>query len=189
MRGGRANMKGGRVITIRVNPEDIMGCIDLVKKADSNMPGMSTAMIVRLALSGLLESARRAGVVPRRDGFEFEQMIAPFDRQGHGRKMNITDVVEQHEADSRSMDYTPVHINKMTHALDTPVMSAKRLRSDGMTEEEFDAMLMKKGRIMIRVQELRFKSTADPDNFDQTDSRELTSLESEIDIIDQKMEG
>lgn len=68
----------GMVTTIRVRPDDQMSCIDIVEKAGALREGMSITAVVSRALSICCETLREAGTIPRRDGFEYGDMIAPF---------------------------------------------------------------------------------------------------------------
>lgn len=112
MKGGNARqtrMKPGVVVQIRVPPADVMSCIDLVKKANLITQGMSIAEVVRLALSGLCGGARKAGLIPQRDGFEFNEMIQPFRTWGQARKLQITNDSWQMMQQAQAHDFRPVH--------------------------------------------------------------------------------
>lgn len=87
-------MKAGEVVYIRVPPEDVMTCVDLVRQAGIYTEGMSLASCIRLALSGLCQGARDAGTAPVRDGFEYMDMIGPF-LQGTGAQRRKLAVAAQ----------------------------------------------------------------------------------------------
>lgn len=80
-------MKAGRVIYVRVNPKDCMSCIDVCHKVITITRGMSFAQLVSVALSTMLETMRHEGIIPIREGFEYSQMMAPWDAD---RKMTKT---------------------------------------------------------------------------------------------------
>jgi len=72
-------MKTGRVVYIRVNPKDCMSCVDVCQKVGLVTRGMSFAQLVSLALSSLLETVRKDGAIPTRDGYEYNEMMAPWE--------------------------------------------------------------------------------------------------------------
>ena len=68
----------GRIARIRVNPQDCMGVLDTMKLLELKPEKFTFDQAVRIVLSSLLESARSHGAIPRRDGFEYSQMMAQF---------------------------------------------------------------------------------------------------------------
>ena len=114
-------MKPGRTTYIRVNPKDCMSIIDVLKKIDYTPSGISFGQAVSVALGSMLESLRQAGVIPTRDGFEYLEMMKffpPDTKASRGRKLAITDVVQQAGED---VNYPPV-------VPDTPEKARRRLR-------------------------------------------------------------
>jgi len=157
-------MKAGEVVSIRVNPEDVMSCIDICLVAGIYVKGMSLAQVVRTALSGLLEGARTGNVVPHRDGFEYSEMIAKFIVPGHDvRKLQISNVIEQAEVarGNVGLPRSPMAIGMMQHA---PAI---------ITEDTPDVKRLK-ANLIRRQMELDSKKQADPDNFSTAEQEELT---------------
>lgn len=72
------HMLAGRVVRIRVNPQDCMGVVDVLKLLELKVVQFTFDQAVRIVLSSLLESSRSHGAIPRRDGFEFTQMMKGF---------------------------------------------------------------------------------------------------------------
>ena len=68
-------MKAGKVARIRVNPRDAMSSVDLCKVTWLNPGSMSFSQVVSSNYSALLEMMRKQGTIPRRDGFEYLQMM------------------------------------------------------------------------------------------------------------------
>lgn len=170
-------MKIGEVVHIRLNPEDVMGVIDVVKNAGVYMPGMSLAQITRLALSGLLEAARKHEVIPRREGFEYSTMVQPILQSGrNGKKLQITNIVEEAEAARAVLDKpaTPVNI------------SLERQRKGA--NDLFDELATLKGRKILRQQELEFKRSADPMNFTPDEQMQLDGLNRDVSEIDSRLD-
>jgi len=87
-------MKAGRVVRMRVSPKDAMAVADVCKA--HAMPAMGFSQSVSYTLAVLLETARTAGMIPERDGFEYNELMQQFlpSTQGQGRKLAITKQVE-----------------------------------------------------------------------------------------------
>lgn len=169
-------MKGGVVVHVRVNPEDLMGCVDLVRQGHADIPGMSPAMYVRLALSGLLEAARKSGAIPEREGWEYSTMMEQtFGTAPHGRKVAVAAVVEAAEAQRAAADLprSPVKVTKYGPTGDS--MKAPILD---------DEVVRKRARWLVRINELKFKQKADPENFSLAEQEELFTLEREYEETD-----
>lgn len=91
-------MKGGRVVKVRVMPQDCMAAVDVLRNSQTITTGMSFAQVVSTAFHQLLNLAREKGIVPGRDGFEYAEMMEPFQDQpsmkNRGRKLQITQTYE-----------------------------------------------------------------------------------------------
>lgn len=68
-------MRAGKVARIRVNPKDCMSTVDLCKLVGLNPGSMNFSQSVSAAYSTLLEMCRKQGTIPRRDGFEYLQLM------------------------------------------------------------------------------------------------------------------
>lgn len=79
-------MRPGVVVSIRVNPKDCMGVLDVLEKAGIVTPGASFPSLISLALGSLLETARQNNMIPTRTGFEFSEMMAPYLKQPRNKK-------------------------------------------------------------------------------------------------------
>jgi hypothetical protein len=89
-----SNMKPGVVSTIRVNPKDCMGVLDVLDVAGIPTRGMSFASITSLALSSLLQTMREQQVIPTRDGFEYLDMMGPYlNGKNNSKKLAVTDTL------------------------------------------------------------------------------------------------
>lgn len=89
--------KGGRIIRMRVPPQDCMSVLDGIVKLGLDMNKLSFDAATRIVLSALLEGARKDGVLPQREGFEYLQMMRdhlPPDRMPHKLKLQATLVVD-----------------------------------------------------------------------------------------------
>jgi hypothetical protein len=71
-------MKTGEVVHIRVRPQDVMGAIDLIRATPIYTPGMSLASVIAWAFMYSMEAMRANGIIPKRDGFEYNEMLSPF---------------------------------------------------------------------------------------------------------------
>ncbi len=68
----------GRVVRIRVNPQDCMSVLDIMNLIGVHPKRVSFDQAVRMALSSLIESIKASGVIPTRDGFEYTDMMNEF---------------------------------------------------------------------------------------------------------------
>lgn len=165
-------MKYGETVHMRVNAEDLMGCIDICKVSNVYIPGMSLAQVVRLTLSGLLESARAAEIIPRRDGFEYSEMIEPILATGrNGKKLQISNTIELAEVSRAAIDLprSVVHVptrNKI-HEID----------------EDDPAIRRKKGKLLTRIMEISGRLEVDPDNVSQEEKDEMANMQAEYDTL------
>jgi hypothetical protein len=145
-------MKAGKVVTIRVNPRDCMSCVDVVQKVALVTPGMSFAQIVSIALSSLLAGVREAGILPNRDGFEYGQLMQPWEtdpRNVRARKLDIT----------RELETATAGGERQIPALTVDYQKVRKER---------------------RMKELIGKREADPMNFSPEEQAEVTRLANEI---------
>lgn len=88
----------GKVARIRLNPTDCMGVIDVVAHIGLDPKVYSFDQVTRLALSSLLEAVRQHNIIPTRDGFEYGDMMRPFETRSvvsQARKMEITTFVNR----------------------------------------------------------------------------------------------
>jgi hypothetical protein len=159
------------VLHIRLNPEDVMGCIDIIKQAGVNTTGMSLAMVVRLAISAFLEGARQNGTIHQRDGFEYQEMINPFVCTTQLKKLQVTASVRNTEIARVKVDMPASQIEIDSRYKDAP----RQLSPE---------MLRKKGRLLTRALELQTKQEADLDNFTTAESSTLALIEEAIGKID-----
>lgn len=153
-------MKAGEAMSIRLSPEDIMTCIDVVKGAGINTYGMSLAQACKLGLAALCEGARAAGIAPRRDGFDYTAMTQPFKGHKQAKKLAVTNQMERAGISHITADlpqYRGVDFG-------TPI----------------PADVDKKKR---RMQELEIKLEADPINMSREEREELFDLKESLGMI------
>ena len=111
-------------------------------------------MVVKLATAGLIEASRRNGKVPMREGFEYDQMVAPFLATGRtSAKLQVANMVEQ------------VEIGKMVYEEDAP--DVKR----------------KKAKLLMTIMELQQKHEVDPDNWSNEDASQILIAQQEYDKL------
>lgn len=68
----------GRVVRIRVNPTDCMAIADAVKYMGLSTENMSFDHAVSRVLASSLAGLRANGILPKRDGFEYTELMQPF---------------------------------------------------------------------------------------------------------------
>lgn len=71
-------MKAGTVVSIRVNPRDCQSVLDVMDASGVAAKGLSYSQMVSLALSSLLETARKGGLIPEPDEFSFLERMHPY---------------------------------------------------------------------------------------------------------------
>lgn len=73
-------MKAGKVVSLRVNPKNCLTVLDVCRELGVNpSAGYSFGQLVSIALSSLLETVRQQAIVPERTGFEYSEMMKPFE--------------------------------------------------------------------------------------------------------------
>lgn len=91
-----SNLKAGRVSRIRVNPKDCQSTLDVMKAAQIDTRSMSFDQQVSLAFSSLLESARKSGLLPEPDPFEYLNRMQPYlGRQRNSQKARLTEQISE----------------------------------------------------------------------------------------------
>lgn len=146
-------MKGGEVVSIRVNPQDCMAVVDVVRILGVNPQGMSFSAAVAVTLSSLLSMARDHKLIPTRDGFEYLEMMQPFSvKKRSGRKLAISSVLLDRGPDMRIAPLRPAVVDS--------VETTKRRR---------------------RLEELRIRLSGDDLNFTEAEHDELRELTNEFD--------
>lgn len=151
-------MKPGRVIKIRVNPRDCMTAVDIVSQTGDMPRGISFAQVVSVAMSTAFNTLREHDIVPKREGFEYSQMMEPFKDQPHldrARKLAITKAFEL---------AAPQHA-----PLPLPATPAAPVTTDKVRELK-----------MAKWHALQFKKEQDPTNFTPAEERERLDLYMEL---------
>lgn len=162
-------VRGGAVVRLRVNPADVMTCIDLAKASGLVTQGMSLAAIISLALSGLCNGARAAGLAPAREGFEYQDMVQPFTQYKQGVKLDITKRAQQDMAQREMLDMQPKAAEMGRRVFDLNPVLIERKRG--------------------RFEELKHKREHNPLNFDEKDQAELDQLFDFIYELNKKEKG
>lgn len=148
--------KHGKVVYIRVNPNDCMTCIDVCQKVKTITTGMSFAQLVSFALATLCRTVRDDGAVPKRSGFEYAEMMSPWDVNTKNTK-------------------TKIRLNKAAELQGSEfVVPALPVGQDNE-----DVVISNNPRIAKwerEVQELRAKQVIDPVNDRSTEIDQLTQM-------------
>ncbi len=72
-------MRPGMVVRIRVNPRDSASVVDIARNLGIyDSPNISYSALVSSALASLLDAAREVGMIPDRDGFDYEEAMGKF---------------------------------------------------------------------------------------------------------------
>lgn len=145
-------MLPGEIARIRVNPRDCMGVVDVLKNTGMYTEGMSFSAGTSLVFSALLESARQAGLIPMRDGFEYTEMMQPFlDKSRGKKKLEITRLT--------ALTGSELQVPALSHP------TARSVANVGKT--------MAQRRARTRINELGFKKEQAPDSWTAADEEEI----------------
>lgn len=126
----------GRIVRIRVNPQDCMSAIDVLAKLELIEPGMSFSVVISTALHYLLQAARDSGMVETRDGFEYAAMMAVFKDQPHldrTRKLQVT-------KEFQLMQRRPVKEIGASFSSSPKVAAKQRLLAELVAKAEIDPL-------------------------------------------------
>lgn len=159
----------GPVVRVRMNPRDVMSCIDCANAAGIDLPyGMSMAAVIKKGISIALATLRAEKVIPEHDGFEYSQMIQPFagaSKTEISLKVKNSQQIVIQEQREEAMDVQPAALP-----------SARRTTPS----EEDIAKGVRRRRLFPRMQELQFREKNDKENFSKRDKEELRKIEEEI---------
>ena len=80
-------MRAGKVVSMRVNPADCMSVIDVLEDAGFNLSQLGFSNAVSIVLSMLLEDRRSKGLIQRRLGFEYMNMMGKLNQSKGNTKI------------------------------------------------------------------------------------------------------
>lgn len=184
----------GERVNIRVKPQEMMSCVDVCTLAQVDMQGVSLSETVRLALGILIEAARKAEIIPTRDGFEYSTMVEPIRRANIRRKVQVGQTMSFAELKRMSLD-----MPSAAHAIELSdpsrpseaekdlirkrardKLAANAAAGSGPIASTIAQRTLARppvGRgLTLRLAELEFKAKADPTNFGPREQDELTRL-------------
>ncbi len=96
-------LEPGRVMSIRVRPQDCMTAIDILTKAGQDPTRLSFASVVNTALSIAFATLRDLKLIPTRDGFEYTEMMEVWDERKltpHASKLSLTAMLKNRNFES-----------------------------------------------------------------------------------------
>lgn len=166
-------MRAGRVINLRIRPKDCMTVVDLAETL--NLPkDASFSHAAAIAFHALCQLVRDNKLVPDRDGFEYNQMMARFPAS---KKLT--------PAGWRLTQHFSTSEEWADDALDTPAPTSIALTKPARTGSGAPPVVPPIGtpeRIELdrktrRLKELRIKQKGDPMNFGQVELEEYVELQ------------
>lgn len=180
--------KNGVVVQFRLNPEDIMSCIDVINLSNISKEGMSIAMVCRLVLSSYLHGSREKGMIPKRDGYEYTAMIQRFTKANHARKVDLTNTIFQIEASQRASDITSPFIDMADVSKQRVVASINEYspqqpqmnHADDVYKTPDAHMVRKRARVELVIDELEQRRAIDEQNFTPAQHARLIELHSAL---------
>jgi len=175
-------MTPGEKVAMRVKPGELMACVDVLEAAGVSVSGMSLSSMVRCALNILVQSAIDAGSIPKRDGFDYNERIAPFKRANLRTKVQIGRTISMAEK-YRAGDDATVALGRLPTPLEPLEISegerSARLAAAKRGEDPVTAgaqFRMKRDRVGGRMAELAQKANTDPANMTPSEFKELKQL-------------
>lgn len=186
----------GKVVRVRLMPQEIMACIDIVRATKQPVvDGLSLDGVVRAGITSMCVTLWRAGLLKQRDGFEFADMIKPFVQARLSRKVQLAHTMNLAELQAQSKDiqlYGGLDIEQPELTEDDIVTSRERtretLRAEGYSEPQIVKMMgsgrptggpQVRNKSALRLAELSLKESADPINLSANEKRELRQLRAE----------
>jgi len=160
-----------------------MACADVLRLAGVDISGVSLSSMVRLALNVLIETAIKDGRVPRRDGFEYEQLLMPYKRSNIKTKVQVGQVLAHADKLRQGADMTMALGTLPGGELtDEGSKAAAKLRQQLSAEREAHGAhsAYKRDPRSLRRDELKFRSEQDPANMSAAEFRELRKLQKEL---------
>lgn len=100
-------LRGGRVVSVRVNPTDCLAVDDVVQKIGLYVPGMSFSQAVSIALAASMETFRKGGFIAVRDGFEYSQLMGKYPAEASRKRQYDINRAVDNVGSNISMPYVP----------------------------------------------------------------------------------
>jgi len=137
-----------------------MSCIDAVNAVNAGMQGMSLSSVISRGIAITLHTLRSEKILPDRDGFEYNDMIAPYTNLTRVEKIKTGhEIVMQRQRDEAT-DAPQPHLHRAE-----PKLS--------------DAEKRQRTRMFNRIRELEMRKEADPLNWKPEHEREYSKLRKE----------
>lgn len=160
------------VIQFRLNPEDVMSCIDVIDQSKIYSANMSLPMVCRLVLSAYLQKSRDLGHIPVRDGYEYSSMIARFSNMSQAKKISVTSNIQLTDAKNHANDEQGSYID---------IQRRNELKQHPQQfNTPSDVMIRKRGRVELAIDELEQRRTIDDENFSKEQHTKLVALQSAL---------
>ena len=168
----------GEVVRMRLNPEELMACADVIKASGVQVDNMSLSLMCRVALMILVRSAMEQGQIEKRDGFDYSRIIEPYKRAPAKIRVRVAHTLNLAEMQRAALDM-PTQLGVL------PLKQAPL----AVTEEDKarSARTLGKKNVRARVDprklrfdELKFKSEQSPENMEAREFKELRKLGREL---------
>lgn len=129
----------GRVVKIRLSPQDCMAVVDVTSLTGVMVPGISFAQLVSSCLSSVLAGLREQRIIPTREGFEYAVMLEPFKDQPHidrAQKLRITKDIKLQAVYRQHAPVAAPVVDRQKNARFTELAVKMEMHEVDMTEEE-----------------------------------------------------
>jgi hypothetical protein len=176
--------RAGHVVTIRVNPEDCQGVLDVMRVLNVDpYDGRSFAVCVSLALSSMLVSLRKSGVTPEIDHFQYLNRMGPFLKaRNDKRKKSINDGL--YSTAMHGVSAPAIPSRHPGQFIPDHIQETQGWTEAGPVTTAAVPMLMDEGtRMMLedRLQEIRYKMQSCPEGLTEEEVEEFNRLSLKLD--------
>lgn len=173
--------KGSAVVHLRVDPIDVMACVDAARLAGMIVPGMSLASVIRAGVMAMAETLRGMRVLPEREGWEYNEMVTPYQRVAISVKAHTARAITGRDVERDVHDLPrpaiPHGLEPRETAPGPPTMPTKALPPLSK------AGVNRLARLLRQEAELVFRKREDPENFTEGQEKELAVVRAEIAIL------
>lgn len=164
----------GHVVQFRLNPEDVMSCIDVITSSGINTDNMSLAMVCRLVLSSYLQGSRDRGMIPKREGYEYTAMVSRFTKVSNAKKAAVTNNIIAGEIHNHMSDSG----NTMVRGITEPNRPTQMKRAEDEFKTHDADMVRKRAAVELAVEELSQREIIEGENFTAEQHAKLVALQS-----------
>jgi hypothetical protein len=198
----RVGLVAGESFKIRLLPREVMVCVAITKMVAGDIPNLSLAQAIRIAITELCEAAVQAGLVAEPDEFAYLDTTASYRRSPVQHKMQTSRLVMRGQMERVSAGLSAAFSGGKLRLMpqgdgqgpdghtrpptaDELAAHHERLvaqveASDGRAAAEKLRKSLRVDPRRLRYDELKFRSTQDPENMSPAEMKEMRRLQKEL---------